>query len=746
MQNTANSQDAKGEEDCMEVSRPEDELSPLTDENMELLNQVLSQVTANSELTPQDVDSRQHVLQDLQEYIRRNFNENAQLSLFGSTVNGFGFKSSDLDISMVCENQGPEGLDFDKLVEELKQYPSMQNVKGISKARIPVIKFHHIPSGLNCDISFENTMAHRNTALLQAYSAIDPRVQALVCALKTFAKACGICDASRGSLSSYTYTLMVIYFLQQKQIPVVPVLQELYVGEKPEMMVDEWNTWFYDDIKQLQNEWPGWGANQESLAELWIGLLKFYTEEFKMDEYVISIGQDEPILRTDKQGNVWKKFFAIEDPFILSRNLGAPADSSMGAYIMDALQNCLFKFCTPIHSLPEDINTFQNHFFNPNQLTNDTEPPNRCCRICRETDHTARNCPEKQKKKQKVCWKCHETGHFARKCPKQEEEKEQKHCERSNGDEDNNSKEECEPDSLSDHCCMTCNKTGHLGEDCPEQNDEKNPNAHKNNDDATSDEVYDNNKASIRQRYCKKCNRSGHRMCMCRKWKIQKRKDRISKWYTTYLQELYREAKDAKCKTKINRCLIKENEGHFLQEIKDLSIQGNLEQSSEDNEDETLQYNEEQSLQGNVEQSSQDSDGQSLHVAAGQSVQADEMQNLQNSRQALQDNVGLSSKENEEKTYWELSDNYLDECVRARVKYTIKDSLSKRGTFEDACDYSGLSVEEKHYSMYVEKIVPNVLHFKEKSHKLIRCHLHPTKRCWPQCVILEMLEAIGIKE
>lgn len=38
---------------------------------------------------------------------------------------------------------------------------------------------------------------------------------------------CDIGDASRGSLSSYAYTLMVLFFLQQRNPPVIPVLQEV---------------------------------------------------------------------------------------------------------------------------------------------------------------------------------------------------------------------------------------------------------------------------------------------------------------------------------------------------------------------------------------------------------------------------------------------------------------------------------------------------------------------------------------
>ena len=40
-------------------------------------------------------------------------------------------------------------------------------------------------------------------------------------------KMCDICDASKGSLSSYAYILMMLYFLQQRKPPVIPVLQEV---------------------------------------------------------------------------------------------------------------------------------------------------------------------------------------------------------------------------------------------------------------------------------------------------------------------------------------------------------------------------------------------------------------------------------------------------------------------------------------------------------------------------------------
>ena len=63
---------------------------------------------------------------------------------------------------------------------------------------------------------------------------------------------CDIGDASKGSLSSYAYILMMLHYLQQCKPPVIPVLQSLYTDNKPpEKIVDGWNCWFLSDLKQI---------------------------------------------------------------------------------------------------------------------------------------------------------------------------------------------------------------------------------------------------------------------------------------------------------------------------------------------------------------------------------------------------------------------------------------------------------------------------------------------------------------
>lgn len=58
---------------------------------------------------------------------------------------------------------------------------------------------------------------------------------------------------------------------------------------------------------------PSLGKNTESLGELWLGLLRFYTEEFDFKEYVISIRQKKLLTTFEKQWT--SKCIAIEGSY-----------------------------------------------------------------------------------------------------------------------------------------------------------------------------------------------------------------------------------------------------------------------------------------------------------------------------------------------------------------------------------------------------------------------------------------------
>uniref|UniRef100_A0AAQ5YPT6 CCHC-type domain-containing protein n=1 Tax=Amphiprion ocellaris TaxID=80972 RepID=A0AAQ5YPT6_AMPOC len=362
------------------------------------------------ELSPTHAEQqkREQILASLERFIRKEYNDKAQLCLFGSSKNGFGFRDSDLDICMTLEgHETAEKLNCKEIIEGLakvlKKHTGLRNILPITTAKVPIVKFEHRQSGLEGDISLYNTLR------------------------------CDIGDASRGSLSSYAYILMVLYFLQQRQPPVIPVLQEIFDGKTvPQRMVDGWNAFFFDDLENLRQRLSEQQPNTESVGELWLGLLRFYTEEFDFKEHVISIRQRKRLTTFEKQWT--SKCIAIEDPFDLNHNLGAGVSRKMTNFIMKAFINGRKLFGTPFYPVP---GTEVDYFFDSKVLTDGELAPNdRCCRICGKIGHYMKDCPkrrrlmkkkendkdedikeEEREPKDRRCFQCGDMGHVRRDCP-----------------------------------------------------------------------------------------------------------------------------------------------------------------------------------------------------------------------------------------------------------------------------------------------------------------------------------------
>jgi len=175
----------------------------------------------------------------------------------------------------------------------------MRNVVAITSAKVPIVKLIHQQCQIEADLSLYNVLARENTCLLSLYADLDPRVRTLGYMVKLFAKVCDIGDASRGSLSSYAYILMMIFYLQKCNPPLVPVLQEMHPPEeKPVNMVDGWNAWFFSDRRKVMSEWSGYGRNRQSVGHLWLGFLHFYAGDWDDKRYVVSIRQSKPLTKS----------------------------------------------------------------------------------------------------------------------------------------------------------------------------------------------------------------------------------------------------------------------------------------------------------------------------------------------------------------------------------------------------------------------------------------------------------------
>ncbi|CAK0860680.1 unnamed protein product [Prorocentrum cordatum] len=161
---------------------------------------------------------------------------------FGSVPSTFHTCGADVDVTCLRRGglpagQTPASLMSEKIGPLFQDHPRFKILEEVLRARVPILKLR-FDDLLDVDLSCQNTRGLQNTRLLRGYAHLDDRVRSLVKAVKLWAKAAGVCGASRGRLSSYSFALLAIYYMQADQevrlpisLPVAAFREEAHAGQ-----------------------------------------------------------------------------------------------------------------------------------------------------------------------------------------------------------------------------------------------------------------------------------------------------------------------------------------------------------------------------------------------------------------------------------------------------------------------------------------------------------------------------------
>jgi len=263
---------------------------------------------------------------------------------FGSSVNGFGEVSSDLDVVLAVDQEdlcyhmsyyhwhqreqsflngqhqqtrsgqagdGPaqrapslfkvnervaSACAIQQLTDVLQEL-GFQVLRSLPRARRPLVTLRDRKGAISeCDVSINNCLPRWNTQLLRAYSVLDDRLRPVVLLVKAWAKNHRVCGAIEGNLSSYAWTIMVIYYFQL--VKIVPSLQML--AEEPRSVIDsdywsyqrEFDTSFLPAEEFLQRrvgEAPEGARPDLSMADILHGFFRFFAREYRWGSEIVSI-------------------------------------------------------------------------------------------------------------------------------------------------------------------------------------------------------------------------------------------------------------------------------------------------------------------------------------------------------------------------------------------------------------------------------------------------------------------------
>ncbi|KAI9324902.1 hypothetical protein DFJ73DRAFT_597024, partial [Zopfochytrium polystomum] len=255
---------------------------------------------------------------------------------FGSTLNGLGTATSDVDICVTTPWDDPvNGVANMHVLASCLRSHGMTRIYTVTKAKVPICKFYDPEFRVVCDINVNNTIALRNTKLIKLYVELDPRVRPVILVIKHWAKQRVLNDAAKGgTLSSYCWVMMALNFLQTRTPPIIPSLHKLYFDRlksgarvKP-IIVDGVDCSFEENIEPLKD----FGSkNHETLGGLIYAFFRLYAYEFDYDTQVVSVRHGKLLTKKEKEWDVdiekMCRHLCIEEPFTPDRNLANSADS-----------------------------------------------------------------------------------------------------------------------------------------------------------------------------------------------------------------------------------------------------------------------------------------------------------------------------------------------------------------------------------------------------------------------------------
>ncbi|XP_008559711.2 poly(A) RNA polymerase, mitochondrial [Microplitis demolitor] len=240
---------------------------------------------------------------------------------FGSTVNGSGKCDSDLDLVINLQTK-PESkssrlvfhtkaaasdgrLNAARLLEPISGLmrnflPGIQKIENVLHARVPIVKYHHLYTNIECDLSISNMTAVYMSELLYLYSDFNPKVSPLVYTVRQWASFVGLTNSKVPGpwISNFSLTLLVLFYLQQKEIlPSIDYLKANARLSDIRIADSSVNCTFLRDL----TKWPVGKCPDTTLEDLLHEFFSFYAE-FDFTTQAISLRKGASINKPTTQG------------------------------------------------------------------------------------------------------------------------------------------------------------------------------------------------------------------------------------------------------------------------------------------------------------------------------------------------------------------------------------------------------------------------------------------------------------
>lgn len=105
------------------------------------------------------------------------------------------------------------------------------------KAKVPILKFKHVPTKVDCDLSVDNEIGITNTYLVRSYLSMNSNLKTVVLVLKHLLVMNDI--KGTGKITTYILFWMVVFYMQQ--LDLLPPVRNARETSTAPLIISGWN-------------------------------------------------------------------------------------------------------------------------------------------------------------------------------------------------------------------------------------------------------------------------------------------------------------------------------------------------------------------------------------------------------------------------------------------------------------------------------------------------------------------------
>lgn len=230
---------------------------------------------------------------EFEDFLNKNLNVKFKLTLIGSVPNETLIQQSDINVNVErLDEKDEDNRQILRIIKKLVKEKCSDRFEVLKVPNLDRFERAYFRSRNQNEINLINIEKLKHSNLIGQYVEFDPRVKVLMYNIRVWANLCELDDVQRASYRPILIQIMVIYFLQHCNQPVLPNFHQFLQKTLPVYGENESKHHQIEpitdaEVVHVKQSWKT--QNVQNVGELWVDFFKFYLFYFDHESTYVNI-------------------------------------------------------------------------------------------------------------------------------------------------------------------------------------------------------------------------------------------------------------------------------------------------------------------------------------------------------------------------------------------------------------------------------------------------------------------------